>query len=104
MTTTPTTEHRIARLIKRHQLSRIELNTPDGRRFWAVAYPSPWGQFVNARREAAFRAADNFPTFSLAEATAIGEKAAADPICRMSGDSILHAIETLEGALPAYLA
>lgn len=95
-------ERHITRLIQCYQLDRIELSTHDGKRFWAVAYPSPSSRIVSERREAAFRAAPMYPSFSIDEAAAISDKAVTQELCRAGGDTIEHAIETLAGTLTVW--
>jgi hypothetical protein len=96
MATPATIERRIARLIQRFQLDRIELITNDGKRFTAIAYPVPWGAVVNARRAAAFTGKGDM---TLAEATRISDKAASDALCRASAETVLLAIGALADAL-----
>ncbi len=101
---TSTIESKIGGLIARRQLARIEITSSDGLTFAAIAYPAPWSAIVTERRQAAFNeamAGSSFPPLSIADATAISDKAAGDAIARQTAGTIAQAIAALDDALAA---
>lgn len=91
-------ETKMRRLIDKHQLSGITVGTRDGRLYSASAFPAAWSKIVNERRQAAIVASGKID-FTIAEITAISEKAAEDALCQVQGISIETALAALADEL-----